>query len=109
MPPLGRRTADLTRSTACSASSRSLTSCSQTLITFQPILCNFVIIRSIAIHVPLELGQPVIVVAGRHRGVFRATMPKASVDEDRDTFGGKDDIDFDAPRFELDVTIFSEA
>lgn len=36
-------------------------------------------------------------------------MPKASVDEDRDTFGGKDDIDFDAARFELDVTIFSEA
>ena len=109
MPPLGRRTADSTRSHRVIGKFSIVDFVFPNSDHFPTGSLQIVIISSIAIHVALEFGRPVIVVAGWHRGVFRATMPKASVDEDRDTFGGKDDIDFDAPRFELDVTIFSEA
>lgn len=40
--------------------------------------------------------------------MFWATVPKASVDEDGDAFGGEYDINFDAAPLEFDVTIFSE-
>ena len=67
------------------------------------------IIGSVAIHVPLEFGRPVFVVAGWHRGVFGATVPETSIDEDSDFLRWEDDIYFDTSLFEFDVPIFSEA
>lgn len=69
---------------------------------------QILVIRPIAIHVALELGCPVFVVACRCCGVFWATVPKAAVDEDCDFLGWKDDIDFDATSLKFDVAVFSE-
>ena len=48
--------------------------------------------RAVAEAVTLELGRPVLRVAGRPTAMLAAHMPEAAIDKDRDPFARKNEI-----------------
>ena len=64
------------------------------------------VVRRVPFHVPSEFGEPVVVVPCWHRGMFGTTMPKASIDENRDALCREHHVHFHAAPFKFDVPIF---